>query len=514
MSQAQDLESAGYRAGLELLARLPETGSALSGEEASDILGTRTVKGIGAAFSGIGMSLEGAGIRPDEAVGRRTVRGGLPWTAGPRLRQTRHVLERTRRYWIEGACEEIPLEEPAAGNMRPVPMLRALGSRGTAYRFDRSLAELVASLDNSLLDIPDGDMGSIGETSVRRIEPGRDGAGIRSSKATRRTGTGCAASTITPGPGSPERSAAGGFRCRTRGPVKRAGGAPDRAGRRGEPGGGGLSPVQPVPRPGPSGLAGGRERGANSSCRTGRRARSRRAVEPRGTSDAASLLVRSPDPRRGQIHRPPRGGSARRRCAHGDPGDRALARPTSAPPPSRSGTSGSPGSSPGRCRRAGQAEGLDRRADAEAGDRRRDRCLGRAEAQGRPAVLWLVHRLQRPVRVRGAGQPRCAAEGPGEVRRTALGQGRPVAGDSHAHDNMPAWSLAISAERDPDVADISNSRRWADIAGAGIGLGEVRPQRGGLCGRFEAERLPTLDDRPVAAGLLAGPGAAWLGGAR
>lgn len=79
---------------------------------------------------------------------------------------------------------------------------------------------------------------------------------------------------------------------------------------------------------------------------------------------------------------------------------------------------------------------------------------------------------------------------------------------------LPAWSLAISAEHDPDVADIFNSRRWADIAGAGIGLGDDRPQRGGLFGRFESERLLTLDDRKGAAGLLSGPGPAWLDGAR
>ena len=177
MSQAQDLESARYGAGLELLARLAETGSALSGEEASDLLGTRTAKGIGAAFSGTGMSLGRAGIRPDEAVCRRTVSGGLLWTAGPRLCQTRHVLEQARRYRMKGACEEVPLKEPPAGDMRPVLALRAIGSRGNACRFDGSLAERAASLDDSLLDIPDDDIGSIGETFVRRIEPGRDGGG-------------------------------------------------------------------------------------------------------------------------------------------------------------------------------------------------------------------------------------------------------------------------------------------------------------------------------------------------
>lgn len=39
----------------------------------------------------------------------------------------------------------------------------------------------------------------------------------------------------------------------------------------------------------------------------------------------------------------------------------------------------------------------------------------------------------------------------------------------------PEWSLSISAEHDPE------------IAGNRIGLGDYRPQRGGLLGRFEAK---------------------------
>ena len=48
------------------------------------------------------------------------------------------------------------------------------------------------------------------------------------------------------------------------------------------------------------------------------------------------------------------------------------------------------------------------------------------------------------------------------------------------------WSLKISAEHDPDVANLFNIRLWAEIAGTRIGLGDYRPQRGGLFGRFEA----------------------------
>ena len=51
---------------------------------------------------------------------------------------------------------------------------------------------------------------------------------------------------------------------------------------------------------------------------------------------------------------------------------------------------------------------------------------------------------------------------------------------------FPEWSLTITAEHDRDVADIFNIRQWAEIAGARIGVGDYRPQRGGLFGRFEA----------------------------
>ena len=49
------------------------------------------------------------------------------------------------------------------------------------------------------------------------------------------------------------------------------------------------------------------------------------------------------------------------------------------------------------------------------------------------------------------------------------------------------WSLAITAEHDPEVANLFNTRLWAEIAGARIGLGDYRPQRGGLFGRFEVK---------------------------
>ena len=51
---------------------------------------------------------------------------------------------------------------------------------------------------------------------------------------------------------------------------------------------------------------------------------------------------------------------------------------------------------------------------------------------------------------------------------------------------FPEWSLRVAAEHDPEVADLFHIRQWAEIAGGRIGLGDYRPQRGGLFGRFEA----------------------------
>ena len=92
MNDDRDDEFGQYWAGLELLNRISETGAALTSEDVAGMLGTRSVKGIGAALSGTRLSLEQAGIRLDEAVHRRTVRrrrndrGGVhrPYRTGAR----------------------------------------------------------------------------------------------------------------------------------------------------------------------------------------------------------------------------------------------------------------------------------------------------------------------------------------------------------------------------------------------------------------------------------------------
>ena len=176
MNDDREDEFGHYWAGLELLNRISETGAALTSEDVARMLGTRSVKGIGAALSGTRLSLEQAGIRLDEAVHRRTVRRRSEWTAGPRIRQARHVLEKERRRWTKGESRDgLPVEEVPPGHGGPVLVLRTLKSKGTACRIAGGMDELDEILDDPRELIHDDDTGTIGEVFIDRIEPGRDG---------------------------------------------------------------------------------------------------------------------------------------------------------------------------------------------------------------------------------------------------------------------------------------------------------------------------------------------------
>ena len=165
-----------YWAGLPLLVRLSEAGTELSSGEVGALLGTRSVKGIGAALSGTRDTLFAAGIRMDEAAIRRTVRGRSVWTGGPRIRQAIHVLEQERYLWTEsGGRDVVPIEDAQSGDPGPVLVLGALKSRGNVYRIDGGMAELDEILEDGRFEIGDARRESIREIFVARIEPGRDG---------------------------------------------------------------------------------------------------------------------------------------------------------------------------------------------------------------------------------------------------------------------------------------------------------------------------------------------------
>ena len=165
-----------YWAGLPLLVRLSEAGTELSSGEVGALLGTRSVKGIGAALSGTRDTLFEAGIRMDEAAIRRTVRGRSVWTGGPRSRQAIHVLEQERYLWTEsGGRDVVPIEDARSGDPGPVLVLGALKSRGNVYRIDGGMAELDEILEDERFEIGEHRCESIGEIFVARIEPGKDG---------------------------------------------------------------------------------------------------------------------------------------------------------------------------------------------------------------------------------------------------------------------------------------------------------------------------------------------------
>ena len=175
MNQTDDYDPTRYWSGLAIFERLSETGTELTSEEAAALLGTRSVKGIGAALSGTRLSLGEAGIRLDEAVRRRTVRGRSVWTAGPRIRQARHALEHTRRRWTRRERRAaVPIKEAPPGHPGPVLVLRALKSRGTVYRIDGAMAELDAILAEEWFAIEEDGRGSLGEIFIDRIESGND----------------------------------------------------------------------------------------------------------------------------------------------------------------------------------------------------------------------------------------------------------------------------------------------------------------------------------------------------
>ncbi len=164
-----------YWAGLPLLVRLAQGGTELSSESVGAILGTRSVKGIGAALSSTRFTLRAAGIRMEEAAVRRTVRGRSVWTAGPRIRQAMHVLEQERCNWTVGSRKDLSTGNAGPGEKGPVLVLRALKSRGNVYSIYGGMAELDEILDDELFEIKDAGRGTVGEIFVAGIEPGEDG---------------------------------------------------------------------------------------------------------------------------------------------------------------------------------------------------------------------------------------------------------------------------------------------------------------------------------------------------
>ena len=171
MDDTDRREREGYWLGLGVLEELSRSPDGLTSEQVSAILGTRSVKGIGAALSRTRWSLELLGIRLDEVLRRRTVRRRSVWMPGPRIRQGMHALELARRVWTNGEGEaDVPLVDLPDGHPGPALVLRTLLSTGDAYRIDGGMAELDEMLDEAWIDPDHAGRKSLGEVFIHRIE--------------------------------------------------------------------------------------------------------------------------------------------------------------------------------------------------------------------------------------------------------------------------------------------------------------------------------------------------------
>ncbi len=163
-------------AGLAVFERLSKEGAELSSEEVRAILGTRSVKGIGSALAPTRSTLSAAGIRFDETVSKRSVRGRTHWSAGPRIRQAMHVLKQVRSNRSgSGQQDSVPVESVQPDYLGPVLVLRALKSEGNVFRFDGGMPELDVVLEYGWGDLGKDSYELLGEVFIHRIEPGADG---------------------------------------------------------------------------------------------------------------------------------------------------------------------------------------------------------------------------------------------------------------------------------------------------------------------------------------------------
>ena len=57
------------------------------------------------------------------------------------------------------------------------------------------------------------------------------------------------------------------------------------------------------------------------------------------------------------------------------------------------------------------------------------------------------------------------------------------------------WSLTFRLDTDEELVDQAQLASWLDIAGRRIGLGDWRPEKSGIYGRFETESIEPADAR-------------------
>ena len=65
---------------------------------------------------------------------------------------------------------------------------------------------------------------------------------------------------------------------------------------------------------------------------------------------------------------------------------------------------------------------------------------------------------------------------------------------------MP-WSCTFEVDVDDEVIDQSQLLEWLDIAGRQIGLGDWRPEKSGMFGRFAESDIERVDSAEVRHGM-------------
>lgn len=56
------------------------------------------------------------------------------------------------------------------------------------------------------------------------------------------------------------------------------------------------------------------------------------------------------------------------------------------------------------------------------------------------------------------------------------------------------WSATFRVDTDPELVDVDQLASWLDIAGGRIGLGDWRPEKSGIFGRFEMVSIEPIGD--------------------
>lgn len=56
------------------------------------------------------------------------------------------------------------------------------------------------------------------------------------------------------------------------------------------------------------------------------------------------------------------------------------------------------------------------------------------------------------------------------------------------------WGVSFIVEADDELVDENQLEAWLDIAGRRIGLGDWRPEKSGIYGRFQMEAIEALED--------------------